>query len=88
MTDAILMLDGLDPLTGTAETGGDYIQFRTDAMLDTASLEHGHEGRIDLGGRTEKVMLKSAHPHHPSSGDPDAADMLELTLQRFDPQPG
>lgn len=85
MNKAILTLDGLPPLEGTAESGGDYIRFQTGAEVDATGLDRLHKGRIEIDGKTEKVMLKSAHPHQPEAGDASQSETLELTLQRFQP---
>ena len=80
MSKAILTLDGLPPLEGTAESGGDYIRFQTQAGVDADNLDRLHKGQIEIEGKTEKVMLKSAQPRQG-----DDAGMIELTLQRFQP---
>lgn len=77
MSKARLTLDGLPPLEGTAEAGGDYIRFQTDG-IDAEGLDRLHKGQIEIDGKTEKVMLKSTRP--------DAGGgKVELTLQRFQP---
>lgn len=77
MSKATLTLDGMAPLQGTAESGGDYIRFQTDG-ISAEALDRLHKGRIEIDGKTEKVMLKSIQP---DSGD----GTIELTLQRFQP---
>ena len=78
MSKATLTLDGMDPLEGTAEAGGDYIRFQTDGGISADDLDRLHKGQIEIDGKTEKVMLKSTRP--------DAGDgKVELTLQRFQP---
>lgn len=84
MTTETLTLTGLEPLTGTVETGGDYIQFRTNATLDTGAAARRRDRHRGTG---RKVMLKSAHPHRAAFGENDWATMLDLTLQRFQPAP-
>ncbi|MFC3629409.1 hypothetical protein ACFOM8_08110 [Paracoccus angustae] len=79
MSKATLTLDGMAPLEGTAEAGGDYIRFQTHGGIDAEGLERLHKGQIEIDGKTERVMLKNA----PSR--PDADGMCELTLQRFQP---
>ncbi|MTE01298.1 hypothetical protein GIY56_13490 [Paracoccus sp. YIM 132242] len=79
MSKATLTLDGMAPLQGTAESGGDFIRFHTDGGLDARGLDRLHKGRIEIDGRTEKVMLKSV------PANPDADGTIELTLQRFQP---
>lgn len=88
MTSATLTLDDIEPLEGTVETGGDYIRFRTDAPLDPDTIGPLHKGRIEIEGRVEQVMLKTAQPHRARPGDQDdASGSLELTLQRFQAAP-
>ncbi|MCZ0961006.1 hypothetical protein [Paracoccus benzoatiresistens] len=82
MSKATLTLDGLPPLEGTAESGGDYIRFQTDAGIGADELDRLHKGQIEIDGKTEKVMLKSAQPHGEAE---DAHGKIELTLQRFQP---
>ncbi|WP_207101719.1 hypothetical protein [Paracoccus shandongensis] len=76
MTKATLTLDGMAPLEGTAEAGGDYIRFQTDG-IGADALDRLHKGRIEIDGKTEKVMVKNTQP-----GDDGG---VELTLQRFQP---
>ena len=85
MTKATLTLDGLEPLQGTVETGGDYIRFITVVQIDSAQLDRLHQGQIDIDGKTEKVMVKSVQPHQ-ATGENDGGG-LELALQRFSPSP-
>ena len=79
MTKATLTFDGMDPLEGTAEAGGDYIRFQTDGGFDADGLDRLHKGQIEIDGKTEKVMLKTAQPSREGKGT------VELTLQRFQP---
>ena len=84
MTQATLTLDGIEPLHGTVETGGDYIRFRTEGGMDPDRLSRLTEGHIDIDGRSEKVLIKNVQPRSSEQG---AEDGLELTLQRFAPTP-
>ena len=79
MSKATLTFDGMAPLEGTAEAGGDYIRFQTGGGFDAGGLDRLHKGRIEIDGKTEKIMLKTASPH------PDDGGTVELTLQRFQP---
>lgn len=81
MTQATLTLNGIAPLHGTVETGGDYIRFRTDGPL-ADEPEPLHKGQIEMEGRTEKVMVKTV------GSRTDSSDGVEVTLQRFEPSPG
>ena len=82
MSNATLTLDGMAPLQGTAESGGDFIRFHTDGGLDAEGLDSLHKGRIEIDGKTEQVMLNSVQSHTESGGDKGT---MELTLQRFQP---
>lgn len=84
MTQATLTLDGIEPLHGTIETGGDYIRFRTEGGMDPDRLARLTEGQIDIDGKSEKVMIKNVQSRSPEQG---ADNGLELTLQRFAPTP-
>lgn len=83
MTQATLTLDGIEPLHGTVETGGDYIRFRTQGM-DPDRLARLTEGHIDIDGKSEKVMVKNVQSRSSEQG---AENGLELALQRFAPTP-
>lgn len=83
MSKAILTLDGRDPLEGTAEAGGDFIRFRTAGGPGPQDLDRLHKGRIEIDGKAEKVMLKSAQLVQGDGGEGDGG--VELTLQRFQP---
>ena len=61
MTDATLSLDGLEPISGTVETGGDYIRFSADATLDERQINGPHEGQLTLDGTDERVAVESYH---------------------------
>lgn len=86
MTNAILTLDGIPPLEGTVETGGDYVRFSTNGNLPQDQLDRLHKGRIEIDGRTESVMVKSVVPQHATPGTgKDQEGGLEVTLQRYQP---
>ncbi|MFC3167441.1 hypothetical protein [Paracoccus fontiphilus] len=85
MTKATLTLDGLPPLDGTAEAGGDYIRFRTEAGVDAEGLDRLHKGEIEIDGKTERVMVKNIQPQDRDFAGTGGATPLEVTLQRFQP---
>lgn len=85
MTDATLTFDGLPPLTGMVETGGDYLRFRTSSSLSMEDLDGLRDGVVVMDGASEDVVLESAHPRHPTPGLEDGPDELELTLRRIQP---
>ncbi|QBX34965.1 hypothetical protein E4191_09775 [Paracoccus liaowanqingii] len=85
MTDATLTLKDMPPLTGTVETGGDYVRFRTQADLDQSTLGDPLEGVVEMDGHREEVVLESAHPYRPTPGLEDGPEGVELTLRRRKP---
>ncbi|TJZ91783.1 hypothetical protein FA743_09915 [Paracoccus gahaiensis] len=85
MTDATLMLKDMSPLTGTVETGGDYVRFRTQADLDPQVLGDPREGVIEIEGHREEVVLESAHPYRPTPGLETGPEGMELILRRRAP---
>ena len=77
MTDATLSLDGLEPISGTVETGGDYIRFSADAALDEGQINGPHEGQLTLDGADERVAVESYHALEGGG--------CEITLRRTTP---
>lgn len=77
MTDATLSLDGLEPISGTVETGGDYIRFSADATLDEVQINGPHEGQLTLDGADERVVLESYQAIEGGG--------CEITLRRITP---
>ena len=77
MTDATLSLDGLDPVSGTVEIGGDYIRFSADAALDERQINGPHEGQLTLDGADERVAVESYHALEGGG--------CEITLRRITP---
>lgn len=87
MTHATLTFQGRDPLTGTVETGGDYVQFRTATPVRMEELDGLRDGVVAIDGAREDVVLESAHPHRATPGLGEGPDGLELTLRRIRPLP-
>lgn len=85
MTDATLTLKDMSPLTGTVETGGDYVRFRTQADLASQALGDPRDGVIEIEGHREEVVLESAHPYRPTPGLDTGPEGMELTLRRRAP---
>lgn len=79
MTNARLQLDGLPPLEGTVELGGDYIRFKTGERLADLKDGSSHRGQIEIDGKSEKAALESV------SEDTEDATKVVLTLRRFTP---
>ncbi|MGN7870779.1 hypothetical protein [Paracoccus sp. 22332] len=77
MTDATLSLDGLEPISGNVEIGGDYIRFSADAALDERQINGPHEGQLSLDGADERVVLESYHAIEGGG--------CEITLRRITP---
>ncbi|MFC3166645.1 hypothetical protein [Paracoccus fontiphilus] len=77
MTDATLSLDGIEPISGTVETGGDYIRFSADTTLDEHQINGPHEGQLSLDGADERVVLESYHAIEGGG--------CEITLRRITP---
>lgn len=78
MTTARLTFEGMSPMEGTVEAGGDYIRFRTSTIPDRDAFSEPRDGMIEFDGRSEKVLLESAQPHE------DASE-FELVLRRYQP---
>lgn len=79
MTNARLQLEGLPPLEGTVEVGGDYIRFTTgDRLADIEDGSH-HSGQIELNGNSEKVALEAV------SEDAEDENKVVLIMRRFEP---
>ncbi|WP_410218643.1 hypothetical protein [Paracoccus sp. (in: a-proteobacteria)] len=85
MTHAILTFEGHAPIEGTIEAGGDYIKFRTQAELSENDMGSMRNGTIEIEGKSETVLLESAHPHRAVSGIEPDEDCLQLTLRRHSP---
>ncbi|VDS07627.1 hypothetical protein PARHAE_00805 [Paracoccus haematequi] len=79
MTDATLTLDGLEQITGTVETGGDYARLRADTTLDESGIAGSPEGRLTIDGRSERVILENYRALEGSG--------CEITLRRIQPEP-
>lgn len=79
MTDATLTLDGLEQISGTVETGGDYARLRADTTLDESRIAGPHEGQLTIDGKSERVVLENYRALK------DAG--CEITLRRIQPEP-
>ncbi len=77
MTDATLSLDGIDPVSGTVQIGGDYIRFSADTALDERQINGPHEGQLFLDGSDERVVLESYHVNEGGG--------CEINLRRITP---
>ncbi|WEF23760.1 hypothetical protein [Paracoccus sp. S3-43] len=79
MTDATLTLDGLEQISGTVETGGDYARLVADTALDESRIAAPHEGQLTIDGKSERVILENYRALE------DAG--CEITLRRIQPEP-
>lgn len=85
MTVAVLKFDGIAPLKGTAEAGGDYITFRTDAQLSNQQLNELHRALIEIGRESEAVLVESTDIERITADPFDEHERLHLTLRRHTP---
>ncbi|WP_265500798.1 hypothetical protein [Paracoccus beibuensis] len=81
MTTAKLTFEGVPPMEGTVEAGGDYVRFHTTSVPDADALAEPRDGMIDFDGHCEKVLLESAQP----SKDDSNSGGYELVLRRYQP---
>ncbi|MCG6111316.1 MAG: hypothetical protein MEQ74_03895 [Paracoccus sp.] len=80
MTDATLTLEDGPQLTGEiVDTGGDYIRMRSTTEMSQDQLGQYSEGQIEIGGKTERVLLESAMP------TAEDEEVFELTMRRMTP---
>lgn len=79
MTDTTLALNGLEPLTGTAELGGDYVRFQAPTSLDESDIVGPVEGELTIDGKSERVVLEN---YCTTEGEG-----CEITLRRIKPEP-
>ncbi|MGR3198226.1 MAG: hypothetical protein ACU0DH_04675 [Paracoccus sp. (in: a-proteobacteria)] len=74
---AKLTFEGMPPIDGDAEAGGDYVRFRTNSLPDADAVAEPRDGMIDLDGQSAKVFLESAQTHDDG--------VIELVLRRYSP---
>lgn len=77
MTPATLILDSGDELQGDAEAGGDYVRLHLERRNASENL-NGARGRIEINGKTSKVLVEDVAPTTEGSGE-------TVTLRLFTP---
>lgn len=79
MTKAILTLEGMERLEGTAEMGGDYVRLLVETRKETADFSPATRGQIEVEGKASDVVLENA------SMAIDRNDGVVLTMRLLKP---